>query len=74
MALSYRVLHAFADAKTGTYYTRENEADVKRLPRALRDDLIKNGRIAEYDDGEPTEATAAAEDEPAPTSTRKKEK
>lgn len=56
--LRYEVLRAFAH--DDVYYTRANAEDIKALPRALRDDLIATGHIAEFGGDSPTDATLAA--------------
>lgn len=59
MALAYTVQKAFAHE--GTYYTRQNADDVKKLPRKVRDELIERGLIEEHDRQAPdTEPPAAA--------------
>lgn len=48
MALQYTVVHAFP--VDGVWYTRENEGEIKSLPRDVRDHYIELGHISEHDD------------------------
>lgn len=66
MALQYTVHHAFPH--NGVWYTRENEAEIKGLPREVRDHYIGLGHISEYDDRQ----SAAEPEAPARTSAKEK--
>ena len=48
MALRYEIKHD--SAHDGVLYTRQNQDDVKALPRAVRDEWIALGFLVEYDD------------------------
>lgn len=58
MALQYTVKHGFHHK--GVFYTRANEGDVVKLPREIRDELIKRKRIIEHDDRAAAEPAAPA--------------
>ena len=72
MVLRYRVRHLFSLEGTEKVYTNDDEAEIKALPRATRDELIAAGSLLEWDDHHgdtpPAEVlTAAAEAEANPT-------
>jgi hypothetical protein len=74
--LSYTVNSGFSAKVDGAdrWFTRENQDEVKSLPRALRDDLIAAGVIEERNaKGEVTERVSAPSPA-APATTTGKEK